>query len=171
HLTFVDQEIDMNTYSYTYAIQLTADGSFGPFVGLTRGQNNVGGNSSHVTNAVIRDGIAYVLGYVGLGGKRWDGTNLPEGLTLSRIIPSDRVGIHETVLAAPRIWPVPASEFILVDGTWRAGPVRLIDVQGRTMTVRSSGMDGIIRIDIQHLPAGSYNLVGEHGPMGRFVKM
>ena len=171
HLTFGDQEIDMNTYSYTYAIQLTADGIFGPFIGLTRGQNNVRGNSSYVSNAVIREGIAYVLGYVGWGGERWDGTNLPEGLTLSRIIPSDRVGIHEAVLGATRIRPVPAADFILVDGTWGSGPVRMIDAQGRTMTVQPSGMDGTLRIDIQHLPAGSYNLVGEHGPMGRFVKM
>jgi len=171
HLIFSDQEIDMNSYSYTYAIQLTTDGTFGPFIGLTRGQNNVGGNSSYVTNAVIRDGTAYVLGYVGWGGKRWDGTNLPEGLTLSRIIASDRVDIHERLMAAPRLWPVPASDFIQVDEMWRTGLVKIIDMQGRVMSVQPSGMDGTLRIDIQHLPNGSYSLVGEHGALGRFVKM
>lgn len=171
HLAFAGEEIDMNAYSYTYAINLRSDGSFGPFVGLTRGQNNSNGISSYVTNTVMRSGAAYVLGYVGWGGKRWDGTNLPEGLTLSRIIPSERVSINEKVSTRPRIWPVPASDHIQVDHLTGTGLVRIFDMQGRELTIHPLGMGGTLRIDIQHLPAGSYSLVCEHGAIGRFVKM
>ena len=103
----------------------------------------------------------------------WNGGGNLAG-TFDMCIESDVTTRVTTLQSAPgvRVYPNPANEQVTIEGA-PAGPIAVMDLQGRTILASSTNGAARVQLDIASLAPGSYLLRASNGTgamLGRFTK-
>lgn len=100
----------------------------------------------------------------------WNGGGAETGTFSICVEGSLNVRVTEPAPAVNRIWPVPADDALFIEGAPVQAPFLVVDAQGRTVLQGATSPARPASIAVGRLEAGTYLLLIDGFPAGRFVK-
>lgn len=100
----------------------------------------------------------------------WNGGGAEAGTFSICVEGSFNVGVTEPAPTVNRIWPVPADDALFIEGARAQAIFLVVDAQGRTVLQGATGAAQPVSIAVGRLEAGTYLLLIDGLPAGRFVK-